>query len=212
MKDYVPKEFYQFCDPDAIYQSTLPKYDVQEDGDFMRKKKKLFEAAVAARFAIACQIHDRIPYLLCLIPNDDDHDFRLKSGDVTMTFQLTETLEKGRMRDAEYKAKQAGEMPLREYKPQWNQEQYVEWIINSIKEKMIYSDKPHLLVYANFNVYDMNFKKIGDAINGLNGLDKFSSIWVIMTSSINVDETTIGRFYPNPYGWFSFDCKSKTII
>lgn len=212
LADYVPCNFYAFCDPLEVYQYTRPTENPAADIDFILKKKKLIEASAAARLALCLNVLYSQKISMRLIPEQADHDFELNWRDEIMQFQFTECLEEGRKRDAEYRDLKMGKIISRPYRPSRNRENAIRWIIEAIKKKQKYSDKPNLLIYVNFNAYGLAFDFLSREVGMIKNLSAFSSVWVLLTSSQNFDETSLGRLFPSPQGWWVFDCAKGTQI
>ena len=207
MDSCVPEKFYQFCDPIEVYKHTRPSNDAFINADFMLSKKKLIEAAAGARLALCMNILYGKKIQMCLLPEQSDHDFDLTHGDEIMRFQFTERLEQDRQRDREYKNQQQGKVIPRPYRPARNTENAIPWIVEAIRKKMRYSDKPSLLVYVNFNCDLIPFDTLVSEVNKIEGIQKyFASIWALLSISFNYDETSIGRLFPLPDGWLDFNC------
>lgn len=212
MDEYVPEEFYDFVEPKGVFDYTRPTNDPIKNANFILRKKKLIEASAAARLAIGLNLIGNVKVFIRLIKQQSDHDFELRIGQDVQRFQFTECLEENRKRDFEYKEQSKGIVQWRPYRPALNKEKAIPWILDAIDKKKNYSDRPHLLIYVNFNSYELQFDQLTQAVQQLDYLNRFSSVWAFLTSSPDVSETSLGRLHPNPHGWWTYDCSKERFV
>jgi hypothetical protein len=166
-----------------------------------RKYKKTLEKWTASIFGLGYYEHIRECEIKIIQNQNTSVDFILKSGTRDFPFQLTERQEENRERGKEYRELEKNSLMKRKYRPEKGRILGPKWIRASVEKKVSkkYADSQslNLLVYANFNAYQLREDQITAELNEFK--DKFASIWIVTNSSFSSIFSTRGCGYT--YGW-----------
>lgn len=177
LKFHKPKDLKKLVDAELQFVPSKALFDKPE-------YQKLQEKWCAAAFGIGYEKYVRP----CSVGVNDtpqfvEADFFLQTEDVTYSFQITEVLEKGRKRGAEYKAYESGEIiPYTWKEPKERISSIREAIENKVKKHYSGAAELNLLVYVNIKSNDLEYANILESVTSTK--DKFSSIWLISNSRI----------------------------
>jgi hypothetical protein len=117
----------------------------------------------------------------------DSADFNLAVDSQLYPFQATEAQQPGRTRGYDYKQQAAGNRPkmyLEDWEPgtRYGHEWIREGVVKKRKKNYASEDNLHLVVYANFGAYQLEYAQLRDTCTPV--LGDFASVWVVTGDSI----------------------------
>lgn len=141
--------------------------------------QKVREKWVAATLGLALVGLGKSVKVRIVEEKKDEADFELLVEARVLRFQITEVQVPKRERGREYKQRLTDSSVLVPYKPQRGMQEGPNWIAWGVKKKFDkkYSEKPHLVVYANFEAEDLDVSQVLRQSKPYK--HAFRSLWVV---------------------------------